>query len=69
MVYERTESLAWVGAATVGRFVPAILTSPYAGVLADRFERVRVMVASDLLAAASQAALAVVVLDARGPSC
>ena len=45
--------------------MPAILTSPYAGVLADRFERVRVMVASDLLAAASQAALAVVVLAVR----
>ena len=66
VVYERTESLAWVGATTVVRLVPAILTSPYAGVLADRFERVRVMVASDLLAAASQAALAVVVL-ASGP--
>ena len=66
VVYERTESLAWVGATTVVRLVPAILTSPYAGVMADRFERVRVMVASDLLAAASQAALAVVVL-ASGP--
>ena len=62
VVYERTESLAWVGAATLGRFIPQLLFSPYAGVVADRFERVRVMVSCDLIAAASQAALAVLVL-------
>ena len=28
VVFERTESLAWVGAATVGRFVPQLLLSP-----------------------------------------
>ena len=44
VVYERTGSLAWVGAATLGRFIPQLLFSPYAGVIADRFERVRVMV-------------------------
>ena len=67
VVYERTESLAWVGAATLGRFIPQLLVSPYAGVVADRFERVRVMVSCDLIAASSQAALALVVL-AEGPA-
>ena len=36
--------------------------SPYGGVVAERFERIHVMAVSDLLAAASQAALAVLVL-------
>jgi hypothetical protein len=62
VVYERTGSLAWVGAATLGRFIPQLLFSPYAGVLADRFERIRVLVGCDLIAAASQAALTVLVL-------
>src|SRR3954452_8388614 len=66
VVYDRTGSLGWAAAATLGRFVPSIVFSPYAGVLADRFERVRVMTVSNLLAGASQAALAVTVL-ASGP--
>jgi MFS family permease len=62
VVYERTESLAWVGAATLGRFLPQLLLSPYAGVVAERFERIHVMATSDLLAAAAQAGLAVLAL-------
>src|SRR5215211_4855759 len=62
VVYDRTGSLGWVGAAGLGRFVPPLLFSPYAGVIAERFERVRVMVGCDLLAAATQAALVVLVL-------
>jgi hypothetical protein len=61
VVFERTGSLGWVGAATVGRFVPQLLFSPYAGVIADRFQRVRVMIGSDLLAGAMQLGLAVAV--------
>lgn len=67
VVYERTGSLAWVGAATLGRFIPQLLFSPYAGVLAERFERIRLMVSCDLLAAASQGALTLLVL-AEGPA-
>ena len=66
VVYDRTESLGWVSAAGVLRFLPLLVFSPYAGVLADRFERVRVMVGSDLVAAATQGALAVVAV-ADGP--
>src|SRR3954452_14047739 len=62
VVYDRTGSLGWAATATLARFVPSIAFSPYAGVLADRFERMRVMTVSNLLAGASQAALAVTVL-------
>ena len=46
-VFEQTGSLGWVAAATVGRFVPALLLGAYGGVVAERFERVRLMVAVD----------------------
>jgi MFS family permease len=57
-IYEETGSAGWVGAATICRFVPALLFSPYAGVLADRFERVRLMMLLDAAAAAFMVALA-----------
>ncbi|MDQ3028856.1 MAG: MFS transporter, partial [Actinomycetota bacterium] len=47
-IFQETGSAAWVGAATIGRFVPALLFSAYAGVIAERFERVRLMVVLDL---------------------
>ena len=47
--YQETHSAAWVSAATLGRFIPTLLTQSYAGVVAERFERVRVMVTADLL--------------------
>src|SRR5687767_6659680 len=50
-VYDVTGSAAWVGAVAIGRFVPALLFSAYAGVLAERFERVRVMLVSDIACA------------------
>ena len=59
-VFDRTHSLGWVGAAGLGRFVPALVFSTYGGVLAERFERVRVMVTSDILCLVFQAALCVV---------
>ncbi len=62
-VYGRTHSLAWVGAAGFVRFVPALLLSAYAGVVAERLERVRLMARADLLCAAWQSGLAVVALS------
>jgi MFS family permease len=59
-VFERTNSLAWVGAAGIVRFVPALVLSPYAGVLAERMERIRLMIWSDWGCVAWQAGLAVV---------
>jgi MFS family permease len=59
-VFDRTHSLTWVGAASIGRFLPALLFSAYGGVIAERFERVRVMVASDLACLVWQLGLAAV---------
>jgi predicted MFS family arabinose efflux permease len=62
--FEQTHSLRWVGAAGLARFVPALLFSSYGGVVADRYERIRVMVGSDLICCLWQSALAVTaVLD------
>ncbi len=57
-VYTETHSSAWVGAVALGRFVPALLLSSYAGVVAERFERTRVMISSDLLCAVFMVAMA-----------
>jgi predicted MFS family arabinose efflux permease len=66
-VYDRTHSLGWVGAASTLRFVPGIALSAYGGVIAERFERRRVMVTVNLLAMLCQVGLCV--LAARhGPA-
>src|SRR5690242_18085916 len=65
-VYDRTHSLGWAAAAGLARFLPSLLLSPYGGVLADRFERVRLMIGSDVLSVACQAAMAAVAA-ASGP--
>jgi MFS family permease len=59
-VFDKTHSLGWVGVAGLGRFLPSLLFGAYAGVVAERFERVRVMVASDVLCLVFQAVLAAV---------
>ncbi len=58
-VFERTGSLGWVAGAGLGRFLPALVFSTYGGVVAERYERVRVMVVSDVLCLVLQAALCV----------
>jgi MFS family permease len=50
-VYERTHSAGWVAATTVVRVVPIVVLGPLGGSLADRFDRRRVMVVSDLFRA------------------
>jgi MFS family permease len=57
-VYEQTHSAAWVGAATIGRFVPSMVFGAYGGVLAERFERVRLMVVLNLICTVLMGALA-----------
>lgn len=59
-IFDQTGSAAWIGAATICRFVPALLFGPYGGVLADRFERVRLMVTLDVVAAVLMGALVLV---------
>jgi MFS family permease len=55
------------GASAVGlmlliRWVPAAIASPFAAVLGDRYPRVRVMLATDLLRALALAAIAILIL-------
>jgi MFS family permease len=59
-VYERAHSAAWVGAVTVGRFLPAVLFGPYGGVVAERFERARLMMTLDAVCALLMTALSIV---------
>jgi MFS family permease len=65
-VFDHTHSLGWVGAAGLARFLPALVLSAYAGVVAERFERVRVLVSSDVACVILQGLLAVVAV-ADGP--
>ncbi|HEX3957671.1 MAG TPA: MFS transporter [Trebonia sp.] len=60
LVYQRTGSVMWAGIATGARVVPMVVLGPVGGVLADRFDRRRVMVACDVLRLALMVALAAV---------
>jgi hypothetical protein len=59
-VFERTHSLAWVGAASMVRFIPPLVLGTYGGVVAERMERIGLMVRSDLLCLVWQLGLVVV---------
>jgi len=59
-VYEQTHSAAWLSAATLGRMIPRLLVSPYGGVLAERFERIHVMISADLIRLVLMGSLTVV---------
>ncbi|HVT70570.1 MAG TPA: MFS transporter, partial [Trebonia sp.] len=48
LVYQRTGSAMWAGVATAARVVPMVALGPVGGVIADRFGRRGVMIASDL---------------------
>ena len=65
-VYDSTHSALWVSSVFLVRFVPSMFLSAYGGILAERFERVRLMVTDDLLMMLWQALLAVSVLG-HGP--
>jgi MFS family permease len=60
VIYEKTGSAAWVAAALFLTFGTIGFVSPLAGALGDRFNRQRVMIASDLTAAACFFAMALV---------
>ena len=59
-VFEQTDSLTWVGAATIGRVAPSLLFGACGGALAERFERVRLMTVVEGISAAWMLLLAVV---------
>ena len=60
-VFERTGSTTWIALLTASRWVPALLLASYGGVLADRYERTRVIIVSALLQFCATAGIAVVV--------
>ena len=66
-IFDKTHSLGWVGAAGLARFLPGLVLSAYAGVVAERFERVRLLVGSDVACLAFQALLAITAA-ANGPA-
>jgi MFS family permease len=57
-VYERTHSAGWLAATTAARVLPIVVLGPLGGVIADRFDRRRVMIASDVVRAGLMLALA-----------
>jgi len=59
-VYNQTHSAAWVSAGTLARMVPSFFASPYGGVVAERFERIRVMVSADLIRFCTMVGLTVI---------
>jgi MFS family permease len=60
VVFERTHSATWVALTTAARVAPILVGAPLGGVLADRFDRRRLMVASDVARAVCMVALAAV---------
>jgi MFS family permease len=60
-VFERTNSTFDIAVLTACRWIPGLLLSGYAGVIADRYERTRVMLVSALSSAVVMAGIAVAV--------
>jgi MFS family permease len=58
IVFERTHSATWLALTTAARVLPVVVLGPLGGVLADRYDRRRVMIASDLARALLMVALA-----------
>jgi MFS family permease len=67
-LFAATHSTAWVAAAAVARMVPTVALAPVAGALADRLDRRRLMVASDLIRAALMVLLALLVAHDAPPA-
>jgi MFS family permease len=60
-VFETTHSTQWLAALGICRWGPGLLLASYGGVLADRYERVTVLIVSSLASGAIMTAMAVVV--------
>jgi MFS family permease len=60
VIYERTGSATWVALTTAARVLPVVVLGPLAGAVADRRDRRRLIIASDLARALLMVALAAV---------
>lgn len=65
-IYDATGSTGWIAAAAVCRFLPALLFSTYAGVLAERYDKALFMRTVDLAFIAIAAAMAIL-MTVDGP--
>jgi len=63
LVFERTHSPLWAGVTTAARVLPVVVLGPLGGVIADRFDRRRLMVVCDLIRLVLMAALALVAVS------
>ncbi len=61
-VQERTHSTVWLGVTTAARIGPIVVGGPLGGLIADRFDRRRLMIASDVARAAMMGGLVLVAL-------
>jgi MFS family permease len=59
-VFQRTGSATWVALTTAGRVLPVVVFGPIGGVLADRYDRRRLIIASNIARALLMVALAAV---------
>src|ERR1700761_4681162 len=59
-VFQRTGSATWVALTTAGRVLPVVVLGPIGGVLADRYDRRRLIIASNIARALLMVALAAV---------
>jgi len=60
-VFERTGSTTWIAIVSASRWLPGLLLASYGGVLADRYERTRLMIVSALLSYFAMASMALVI--------
>jgi MFS family permease len=61
-VQERTHSTTWLGLTTAARIAPMVIGGPLGGLLADRFNRRAIMIASDVARAALMGSLLATVI-------
>ncbi|HEY0778280.1 MAG TPA: MFS transporter [Gemmatirosa sp.] len=66
LVFRLTHSSFWVGAVNFAQFAGVLLLAPWAGSAADRFDRRRLIVTTQVVATAASAALALAVAAGRG---
>src|SRR4051794_37683305 len=62
LVFERTGSTSWVALTTAARLVPIVALGAFGGVVADRFDRRRLMIACAVVRVAGMGALGSVAL-------
>ena len=60
-IFDRTHSTQWLAAAGVCRWAPGLLLASYGGVIADRYERVHLLIVSSLVSAVLMIGMALVV--------